>query len=162
MKLVWIKLIPWNWQNRITIASKKIARVTAALEQGLGLRLLRTEIDEIFHPLQKEQKKNKNWDEFESFERWMTERRWRFYVPWRWHLIFQTARFVREVKKSIVFSLFWSQTTFFHRRSLLHYGLFSNTCRNIWMLVTRIYSHRCRLTGFNNEEFWKEIQKETI
>ena len=112
MKLVWIKLIPWNWQNRITIASKKIARVTAALEQGLGLRLLRTEIDEIFHPLQKEQKKNKNWDEFESFERWMTERRWRFYVPWRWHLIFQTARFVRQDKKSIVFSLSWSQTTF--------------------------------------------------
>ena len=113
MKLAWIKLIPWNWQNRITTASKKIARVTAALEQGLGLRLLRTEIDEIFHPLQKEQTKNKNWDEFESFERWMIERRWRFYVPWRWHLIFQTARFVREVKKSIVFSLFWSQTTFF-------------------------------------------------
>ena len=42
----------------------------------------------------------------------MTERRWRFYVPWRWHLIFQTARFVRQDKKSIVFSLFWSQTTF--------------------------------------------------
>ena len=51
-------------------------------------------------------------DEFESFERWMTERRWRFYVPWRWHLIFQTARFVRQDKKSIVFSLSWSQTTF--------------------------------------------------
>ena len=53
MKLVWIKLIPWNWKNRITIASKKIARVTAALEQGLGLRLLRTDIDEVFHPLEK-------------------------------------------------------------------------------------------------------------
>ena len=46
--------------------------------------------------------------------------------------------------------------------SLLHYGLFSNTCRNIWMLVTRIYSHRYRHTGFSNEEFWKETQKETI
>ena len=53
MKLVWIKLIPWNWKNRITIASKKIARVTAALEQGLGLRLLRTDIDKVFHPLEK-------------------------------------------------------------------------------------------------------------
>ena len=53
MKLVWIKLVPWNWQNRITIASKKIARVTAALEQGLGLRLLRTDIDKVFHPLEK-------------------------------------------------------------------------------------------------------------
>ena len=113
MKLFWIKLILWNWQNRMTIASKKIAHVTAALEQGLGLRLLRTEIDKIFHPLEKKQTKNKNRDEFESFERWMTERRWRFYVPWRWHLIFQTARFFRQVKKSIVFSLFWSQTTFF-------------------------------------------------
>ena len=56
MKLVWIKLIPWNWQNRFTIASKKIARVTSALEQGLGLRLLRTEIDEVFHPLEKKNK----------------------------------------------------------------------------------------------------------
>ena len=37
----------------MTITSKKIAHVTAALEQGLGLRLLRTEIDEIFHPLEK-------------------------------------------------------------------------------------------------------------
>ena len=113
MKLVWIKLIPWNWKNRITIASKKIARVTAALEQGLGLRLLRTDIDEVFHPLEKRTNKKQKPRWIESFERWMTERRWRFYVPWRWHLIFQTARFVREVNKSIVFSLFWSQTTFF-------------------------------------------------
>ena len=112
MKLVWIKLIPWNWKNRITIASKKIARVTAALEQGLGLRLLRTDIDEVFHPLEKRTNKKQKPRWIESFERWMTERRWRFYVPWRWHLIFQTARFVRQDKKSIVFSLSWSQTTF--------------------------------------------------
>ena len=32
---------------------QKIARVAAALEQGLGLRLLRTDIDEVFHPLEK-------------------------------------------------------------------------------------------------------------
>ena len=96
----------------MTITSKKIAHVTAALEQGLGLRLLRTET-KFFILSEKEQTKNKNRDEYKSFERWMTERRWRFYVPWRWHLIFQTARFVRQVKKSIVFSLFWSQTTFF-------------------------------------------------
>ena len=81
-----------------------------ALEQGLGL--LRTDTDEVFHPLEKRSNKKKNRDEFESFERWMTERRCRFYLPWRWHLIFQTARFVRQDKKSIVFSLFWSQTTF--------------------------------------------------
>ena len=37
----------------MTIASKKIAHVTAALEQGLGLRLLRTEIDAVLHPLEK-------------------------------------------------------------------------------------------------------------
>ena len=91
---------------------QKIARVAAALEQGLGLRLLRTDIDEVFHPLEKRTNKKQKPRWIESFERWMTERRWRFYVPWRWHLIFQTARFVRQDKKSIVFSLSWSQTTF--------------------------------------------------
>ena len=60
----------------------------------------------------KEQTINKNRDKFESFERWMTERRIRFYVPWGWYSILQKARFVRQDKKSTVFSLFWSQTTF--------------------------------------------------
>ena len=39
--------------NTHTQTLKKIVRVTAALEQGLGLRLLRTDIDEVFHPLEK-------------------------------------------------------------------------------------------------------------
>ena len=51
---------------REKIASPSQARVTAALKQGLGLRLLRTDIDEVFHPLEK--RRNKNPDEFESFE----------------------------------------------------------------------------------------------
>ena len=51
---------------REKIASPSQARVTAALEQGLGLRLLRIDIDEVFHPL--EIRTNKNPDEFESFE----------------------------------------------------------------------------------------------
>ena len=42
---------------REKIASPSQALVTAALEQGLGLRLLRTDIDEVFHPLEKEQTK---------------------------------------------------------------------------------------------------------
>ena len=52
----------------MTITSKKIAHVTAALEQGLGLRLLRTET-KFFILSKKEQAKNKNRDEYESFER---------------------------------------------------------------------------------------------
>ena len=57
-----------------------------------------------FFILWKKSTKNKNRDEFEFFERWITERLWRFYVPWTEHLIFQTARFARQDKKSIVFS----------------------------------------------------------
>ena len=91
---------------------QKIARVAAALEQGLGLRLLRTDIDEVFHPLEKrtnkKQKPRWTWILWEMSD-WTPLK---FYVPWRWHLIFQTARFVRQDKKSIVFSLSWSQTTF--------------------------------------------------
>lgn len=56
-------LFEWN-SFREKIASPSQARVTAALEQGLGLRLLRTDIDEVFHPL--EERTNKNPDEFES------------------------------------------------------------------------------------------------
>lgn len=53
----------------------------------------------------------------------------------------------------------------FHRRSLLRYGLHSNACRNIWMYATRIYPIDAKISrhiGFNNDEFRKETQKETI
>ena len=55
-----------SFREKIASPSQARAHVTAALEKGLGLRLLRTDIDEVFHLLEK--RTNKNPDEFESFE----------------------------------------------------------------------------------------------